>query len=377
MDATATTSVSINGAAPGVAGGQLGPVREYEKLMRTPAAARSMQVSVGPSSIGQTGPGFEVADLFEYRIAQAVTIKKNQSAMLPFLQGKIKARKVVLFTDRDGLHPLYAAELTNSTGGTLDGGPITVFDGGGYAGEALVETVKAGDKRLISYGVDLGMRITSELNMGDRDEREIHVNKGVMTVRVATTRTTTYTINNVDAKAETLIIEHPLDAAFTVLNKKPSETTATARRFEVNLAPNAKEVFPVVEERVDSEEQMISSLTPDVILVYTHNKHLSDAGRRALEQVLDLKRKFAANEAQFELRAGQLRTAAADEERVRKNLESLNRVSGQQEAVQKYAAQLTQMETRIATLNDQQSETANKGAALKAELDGVIEKMTF
>ena len=48
-----------------------------------------------------------------------------------------------------------AAELKNTTGKTLDGGPITVYDANAYAGEALVETVKAGDKRLISYGVDL------------------------------------------------------------------------------------------------------------------------------------------------------------------------------------------------------------------------------
>jgi len=36
-----------------------------------------------------------------------------------------------------------AAEISNSTGKTLDGGPITVYDGGAYAGEALMETVKA------------------------------------------------------------------------------------------------------------------------------------------------------------------------------------------------------------------------------------------
>ena len=105
-----------------------------------------------PSSIAATGAAFEIADLFEYRIAQPVTIKKNQSAMLPFLQSKIKGRKVVLYSDQTSVHPLNAAELSNSTGETLDGGPVTVFDAGAYAGEALVETVKAGDKRLISYG---------------------------------------------------------------------------------------------------------------------------------------------------------------------------------------------------------------------------------
>jgi len=39
------------------------------------------------------------------RIAQPVTIKKNESAMLPFLQDKVKARKVDLYSDMDSLHP--------------------------------------------------------------------------------------------------------------------------------------------------------------------------------------------------------------------------------------------------------------------------------
>ena len=259
----------------------------------------------------------------------------------------------------------------------MDGGPVTVFDAGAYAGEALVETVKAGDKRLISYGVDLGTRITSKLDSRQRDEREIHLNRGVMAVQVATSRTTTYAVHNVDAKAKTLIIEHPVTAEFKVINQKPSETTSSVRRFEMNLAGNGEIVFPIIEERLDSETQMVSNLSPDVIMQFTRNKHLSDAGRRALDQIIDVKRKMAANSSQLELVSGQIRTTTADEERVRKNLESLNRVSGQQEVVQKYAAQLSQLETKIAALNDQESEIGNRNAVLAGELNGLIEKLSF
>jgi len=145
----------------------------------------------------------------------------------------------------------------------------------------------------------------------------------------------------------------------------------------MSLPSKAEIVFPVIEERLDSETQLISSLTPDLILQYTRNKHLSDAGRRALEQVMDQKRKIAANSSQYDLIGGQLRTVTGDEERVRKNLESLNHVSGQQDVVQRYAAQLAQLETKIATLNDQQSEMSNKNAALGAELNDMIEKLSF
>ena len=74
-----------------------------------------------------------------------------------------------------------AAEITNSTGKTLDGGPITVYDANTYAGEALVETLKAGDKRLISYGVDLGTRVTTAFDSSRDAVREIHLRRGVLT----------------------------------------------------------------------------------------------------------------------------------------------------------------------------------------------------
>ena len=373
---TPSGSVSVNGVAAGSAGGMLGgigPPAAQPMMQRSGARFKS-----APSSIAATGAAFEIADLFEYRIAQPVTIKKNQSAMLPFLQSKIKGRKVVLYSDQTSAHPLNAAELSNSTGETLDGGPVTVFDAGAYAGEALVETVKAGDKRLISYGVDLGTRIATTLESGTLEEREFHLNRGVMTVKVSVDRTTTFTIHNVDAKAKTLIIEDPIEQGFTVISsQKPTETTASVRRFEVSLGAKADVKFPVVEERIDSEEQTVSSLTPDMLLAYSRNKHLSDAGKRGLGQILDVKRKITANSSQMDLTSGQIRTATSDEERMRRNLESLNHVSGQQEVVQKYAAQLAQLETKIATLNDQVNDIGNRSAALQAELNDLIEKVSF
>ena len=89
---------------------------------------RRSAVSVAPSSIAATAVGRELGELFEYRIAQPVTIRKNESAMLPFLQQKIDGRKLLIYSDHSSQHPTNAAELTNSSGKTLDGGPITVYD---------------------------------------------------------------------------------------------------------------------------------------------------------------------------------------------------------------------------------------------------------
>ena len=192
-------------AGAGTVGGFLASPKMAFRGPERVAIASGVAVNVGSGDLGE---------LFEYRFSSPVTVKKDESAMLPFLQQAIGARKLLIYSENYGEHPMNAAELNNSTAKTLDGGPITVFDAASYAGEALMTTFKAGDKRLISYSVDLGTRVTTQFDSSRELVREIHVNRGTLTARLAMDETKTYTIRNVDQKAKTLIIEHSQRAGY-------------------------------------------------------------------------------------------------------------------------------------------------------------------
>jgi len=332
---------------------------------------------VEQSSIAATADGRDSGDLFAYDFTSPVTVKKGESAMLPFLQEKVTARKLLIYSENFGLHPMDAAEVTNSTGKTLDGGPITVYDTGSYAGEALVETLKAGDKRLISYGVDLGTRITTAWNSARDVVREVHFRRGVLTTRSAVDETKTYTIHNVDAKAKTLIIEHTERPGYKLLNQKPMETTANAYRFEVKLAVSGNETFPVNEERVYDQTIAVTSITPDNITTWVQNKAISDAGRRQLEQIAQKKSEVATNDAALKNADSDVANLTQDQQRIRNNIQSLNNVSGQQELVQQYARQLAASETKLVTLRDRQAQLRSAKTRLESELNSLIEKADF
>jgi hypothetical protein len=339
--------------------------------------SEAVSVNAAPSSIAASAAARELGELFEYRISTPVTIRKSESAMLPFLQDKITARKLLIYSDQSSAHPLNAAEISNSTGKALDGGPITVFDAGTYGGEALMETVKTGDKRLLSYAVDLGTRITTQFDSKGDIVREVHMKRGVMTTRMAAVETRTYTIRNVDQKPKTLIIEHPARPEYTLLERKPTEKTANAYRFEVKLAAGAAEKFPVVEERVYDGSFAIANLTPDVLFTYVQNKNLSDTARKQLGEIVNRKQQIAAADGEVRRVEAQVATIVRDQERIRQNINSLNHVSGQQEQVQKYARQLADQEAQLAALRDRQSELERKRAALQSELNSLIEKIDF
>jgi len=370
--------VVLQGGVAGFQGGRFAAAPKASPQARESLAESLLKSETGQlSTLAPAADTRDLGELFEYSFASPVSVKQGESAMLPFLQQKVGARKLVIYLESFGLHPMNAAEIANTTGKTLDGGPITVYDANAYAGEALVETLKAGDKRLITYGVDLGSRVTTAFDSSRANVREIHFARGVLTTKSAIEETKTYTIKNVDPQRKTVIIEHKQRPGYKLLDAKPSETTADAYRFEVNVGGNATETFAVKEERVYDQTTSISSLTPEVIATYLQNRTLSEAGRRQLEQIAQKKREIAANDAQIRQAQADLSNLTQDEDRQRRNIESLRNVAGQQDLVQQYARQLAAAEAKLAGLRDQESALQKKKTSLEAELNGLLEKAEF
>jgi hypothetical protein len=346
-------------------------------MMDTQVAAEAELFAPGESTVAVSAAGRELGELFEYAFAGPVTVRRNQSAMLPFLQQTIEARKLLIYSGGGELHPRTAAEISNNTGKTLDGGPITVFDNNAYAGEALVETVKTADKRLLSYGIDLGTRITTNIDSGDKNYLEFRLRRGVLTARAGVEQTTTYSIKNIDARAKTLIIEHPLGANFKLLNQKPIETTATAQRFQVPVAASSEQTYVVKEERTDMETMYVTSMTPQALSIFTANRALTSAGRQTLERILAQKRQIADTDAAIAEAEKRIGEATADQDRLRRNISSLNSVSGQNETVQRYARDLAAREQQIVALRDAVSADRQKKASLEAGLRTMLEQAEF
>jgi hypothetical protein len=361
----------------GVIGGVAGGVALAQPMAMMARKSQSMAqtVEVTQSSV-QGATGATLGELFEYNFAGPVTIKKNQSAMLPFLQDKIGARKLLIYKDGDGDHPVNAAEVTNNTAKTLDGGPITVYDDGAYAGEALVETFKAGDKRLIGYAVDYGTLVEKDSDNGDKLLREVSAKNGVLTLRYAERATTTYNIKNVDPKAKTLIVQQE-GTDYKVLSPKPSERTSTAYRFEVLVPANGSQDLKVEQEQVISEETAVNNATPDSLIEIVQNKQLSEAGRRQLQAIVDLKGKIV--ESQANLDALKTRNAELTDEqnRLRQNIDSLNRVKGQEDQVRQYSSRLSANEVELAKLRDQRDAETQRRKALDTDLRTAIGKLQF
>jgi hypothetical protein len=163
----------VSGVPGGVAGGAMGGViggigagsgggggsnaltingRAFDRLQNL-AALQSTTPTVAESR--------ELGDLFEYQLKDRVTIRKNQSALVPILQARIDAEKVSVWNPAES-YVLRALWVNNTSGLTLDGGSFNVLEGDAFAGEGLVDAIKPGEKRLLSYAADLGLLVDAK-----------------------------------------------------------------------------------------------------------------------------------------------------------------------------------------------------------------------
>ena len=153
----------------GSMGGVVGGVPPPPPPPPAPAAIEDLMADVEAAASGGA-----LGELFEYKLKQPVTIRRNQSAMVPVIQHDVAIERVSLWSASRGVaQPLRAVWLTNDTGLTLDGGSLTLVEGGAFAGEGLVESIKPGEKRFVSYAVDLGVRVERRA-AGRRTEGEPH-----------------------------------------------------------------------------------------------------------------------------------------------------------------------------------------------------------
>src|SRR5207249_11917339 len=135
-----------------------------------PAApvARAAMVRKALSSMPAQVRERKIGDLFEYEIEHPVTIRRNQSALVPIVLRPFEGRPVLLYNKQTRPeNPMRCVEFKNTTGLTLEGGPVTVLEGGSYVGEAMMETSKPDDSRLIPYAVELAVHVLDNINSHD------------------------------------------------------------------------------------------------------------------------------------------------------------------------------------------------------------------
>jgi post-segregation antitoxin (ccd killing protein) len=330
------------------------------------------------SRVEAAAQGRDLGDLFEYRLNEPVTIRKNQSALVPIINAQVGAERVSVWNASTGQRPRSAVWLTNRTAYTLDGGAVSVLEGGTFTGEGLIDPVKPGEKRLLSYAADLALLVDVKQDAAEPERvTSLRISRGVMVLQRELREKRTYTIRNEDKKARTVVIEHPNRAGWKLTSAvKPDETAPGAYRFRVDAPPQASATLAVEELRSLSATYTVTNVSDDQLALLVQQRALKPEAEQALRAIMVKKAEIAAVSGEISERKEESEQIFRDQERLRENLKALKGSAEERSLVGRYTRQLDEQETRLGVIRREIADRETKRARLQAELDALIQGLT-
>lgn len=323
----------------------------------------------------------EIGELFQYRIAHPVTIKRNSSALIPILQNSIEGETVSLYNRATReQNPMSALYLTNTTGLTLESGPVTIIENDTYAGEALTGRIKPGEKRFITYAVDLGCRISVKEDEADERTFLTQFINGELRVHYRQSKATVYTLSNITDRAKTVYVEHAYDKNSKwqlVKTAKPAETTEQFYRFKVTVPPNSSAQLAVTEELPEVTTFTLSNVTSNDIEIYVKQNYLTPQMKQALEGIVELKSQISTLNRQVIEKQSEISTITKDQERMRENLKAMGKSDEEKQLVLRYVGKIAQGEDQLEKLRQQEKKLIEERYALQRQLDDRVRKLAM
>jgi len=353
------------GVGGGTAGGILGGVAGISEARHAMSAAAE---------------GSDLGDLFEYKLKDRVTIHKNESALVPILQVPITTKKVSLWNySLNSPRPLRALWLTNSSSLTLDGGSFSVLEKEAFAGEGLTDAIKPGEKRLLSYAADSGVRVDAKAESEIQRVSRVLIVHGVMIQTSEMRQETNYTIRDDDTTPRSVLIEHPLRVGWNLSGDgpKPEETTSNAYRFLQTIQPKATTKFSVRESRPLETRYQLTNLTDEQIGVFMQQKSINPEIEAALRKIVEQKDRVAALDAELSRRETETQKIYDDQQRLRENLKALKGSAEERALTQRYTQQLADQETRLETIQRETADLQAKRDEAQSTLDIIIENLSL
>lgn len=315
--------------------------------------------------------GGKVGTLFQYAITQPVTIPRQQSAMIPIISDRVEGEKLSVYNAAaDARHPMNGIMLKNTSKLHLMGGPITVFDGEAYGGDALIEDIAPGEQRLLTYAMDLPVEVESQSTAEPQKLLTAKIVNGVMTLTYKQRFETTYNIKNGADEKRVMLIEHPLRQDWKLIEpKQADERTRSAYRFKVPVEAGKTGKLVVVEELPRVQEVALVSASAAQTQLWIAQTELSEKLRAALQKLTGLQEEAAALSQQRAEKETRIKEIEQEQSRIRANMKELDRAS---ELYRQYVEKLTKQETEFEALRGQIAELRAKEAAKKAEIAAYV-----
>ena len=298
-------------------------------------------------SVHSMASASKLGDFFQYTIDRPVNLSRQKSAMLPIVDKNIDATRLSIYNENtQAKFPLLGLRLKNTSGLHLMQGPITVFEGSLYAGDARILDLQPDEERLISYAVDLGTEVTPVPHAANGKLTQVKIVKGLVYTTTKIRESKDYTITNRNDAERLVLLEHPVRHNFELIDTdKPVETASDVYRFELKVPAGKSKTQTITEEQIVTSTVQFSNTDDRQIKVFLNSTVVSDDVKSALQSTQQKRWKIAETQREIGELQRQLQTIVTDQTRLRENLKAMpTNAKAYQRYLDKFDTQETQIE---------------------------------
>jgi hypothetical protein len=361
--------------APSMSAGVMG--RERAVTAQARSNEMMMDAAMDMSSMGAAqSVGEEVGGQFLYTVEAPVSIPRGQSSMLPILLTEIPARQVSIFNPSTmPKHPMKGVEMLNASGLHLMPGPVAIYDGNTYAGDAEIAHTSRNQSRLVQFALDIDVFVEQTTRHEQRTSA-MRIVDGLLEHTTKSVATTTYTFRNYDAKRDrTIILEHTQGMGWKLVTPaKPKEVSDGVYRFEVTVPRGGSIELPVAFEQTHSTTLRLMTMTAEEFLSYTTNAQASPEVIQAAREAARLSAAFQEVQRQVTLNAQRLDEMYNEQRRIRENL---SRVGNESDLRERYLTLLSEKENEILALDAERERLRKDLAARETALREYLRGLTI
>ncbi|UCG34353.1 MAG: hypothetical protein JSU68_06880 [Phycisphaerales bacterium] len=318
--------------------------------MASPAVPQEMRL--GETGAASIATSTDAGELFRYDIATPVTLERKKAAMLPIVGDEVEGEKLSIYNPAaHGKYPLNGLMLTNTSGLHLMQGPVTVFDDNTYAGDARLPDLKPGEKRLLSYALDLGVAVDIDRKSHPTQLTAVRIAKGTLIVINKSVDHRVYNLNNKLDKSRTVMIEQPMSDDWKLVEPaEPFEKADNMYRFKTIVTAKKTDAYPVRFEFIHSTHYGLSDMDLGQIRIYQRNAEITRSVRDALAEVIKLRSNLDDTRRQIQRKEQTIREIDSEQSRIRENMKALPRDS---DVFSRYVRKLDDQENQIESLRSE------------------------
>ncbi len=333
-----------------------------------------------PSSMPAQVRERKVGDLFEYEIEHPVTIKRNQSALVPIVLREFAGRPVLLYnkTTRQE-NPMRCVEFKNTTGLTLEGGPVTVLEADNYVGEAMFETMKPDDDRLVPYCVELGVHVLDNVESHSENVHRVVIFRGQLRAHYVQVDQTTYHFNNKSDVSQVVYLEHPRKSREWKLIDTPEPIEITENYWRFRFAIEAKKVTKLVvkSQQILSAHFWLNEATDEQMSAWIQQKYLDAKTEKALKQTMELRHEAGRIDALLQSLAKERDSIHNEQKRIRENLQAIGDRPGEKQLRERYLKTVNGQEDRLEEIDKEIAVRTNERDACRDKINTALAKLEY